>query len=121
MEEEVLAAPTFTLERPDYDAVKPDDEIEESQSIFDVEAQMSAIDFDNADKWRVKTVDGTRTATVQDDDFLGRVAAGLAIRKSDIFRLRVREDTIEKNGRTSRKWTVLKVESFRRGAHDGDG
>jgi len=81
---------------------------------------MSAIDFDNPTRWRVKTKDATRAATVEDGDFLGRVANGLAIRKSDIFKLRVREDTVEKNGRTRRTWTVLEVESYRRAAHDDD-
>jgi len=113
-------AEAFTLTRPDYDAVRPDDEINERQDIFETEAQMSAIDFDNPTRWRVKTTEETRAATVEDGDFLGRVANGLAIRKSDIFRLRVREDTVEKNGRTRRTWTVLEVESYRRAAHDGD-
>jgi hypothetical protein len=113
-------AETFTLTRPDYDAVRPDDEINERQNIFETEAQMSAIDFDNPTRWRVKTTEETRAATVEDLDFLGRVANGLPIRKSDIFRLRVREDTVEKNGRTRRTWTVLEVESFRRAAHDDD-
>ena len=81
---------------------------------------MSAIDFDNPTRWRVKTKATTRAATVEDENFLGRVANGLAIRKSDIFRLRVREDTVEKNGRTRRTWTVLGVESYRRAAHDDD-
>lgn len=113
-------AEAFTLTRPDYDAVRPDDEINERQDIFETEAQMSAIDFDNPTRWRVKTTEETRAATVEDGDFLGRVANGLAIRKSDIFRLRVREDTVEKNGRTRRTWTVLEVESYRRAAHDDD-
>lgn len=113
-------APTYTLTRPDYDAVRPDDEIEEHQNIFEVEAQMSAIDFDNPRKWRVKTKDVTRSATVEDKEFLGRVSTGLAIRKSDIFNLRVREDAIEKNGRTRRNWTVLEVKSHRRAAYDDD-
>ena len=113
-------AEAFTLTRPDYDAVRPDDEINERQNIFETEAQMSAIDFDNPTRWRVKTTEETRAATVEDGDFLGRVANGLAIRKSDIFRLRVREDTVEKNGRTRRTWTVLEVESYRRAAHDDD-
>lgn len=117
---ESVGVETFTLTRPDYDAVRPDDEITESQDIFDIEAQMSAIDFDNPTRWRVKTVDTTRAATVEDEQFLGRVAGGLAIRATDIFRLRVREDTVEKNGRTRRKWTVLKVESYRRARDDND-
>ncbi|MCU1614695.1 MAG: hypothetical protein JWO98_2235 [Frankiales bacterium] len=112
---------SFTLTKPDYDAVRPDDEeITEEQDIFEIEAQMSAIDFDNPKRWRVKTKGATRAATVEDQDFLGRVARGLAIRQTDIFRLRVRQDTVVKNGRARRTWTVLRVESFRRAAHDDD-
>lgn len=110
----------FILTRPDYDSVKLDDEIDESHKFFEIEAQMSAIDFDDPTKWRVKTKDRTRGATVEDSDFLGRVARGLAIRQGDIFRLRIREDATTKNGRTRTNWTVLRVESFRR-ATDDDG
>ena len=110
----------FTLTRPDYDSVRPDDEVYEHQEIFDTEAQMSAIDFDNPTKWRVRTRDETRAATVEDKDFLGRIANGLPIRKSDIFQLRVREDTVEENGRTRRTWTVLEVQRHGRAAHDDD-
>lgn len=114
------APEVFTLTRPDYDAVRPDDDISESQNIFEIEAQMSAIDFDNPTKWRVRTKESNRAAIVEDTTFLNRVASGLAIRKSDIFKLKVREDIIEKNGRTRRTWTVLKVESYRKAANDGD-
>jgi hypothetical protein len=114
------APEVFTLTRPDYDAVRPEDDISESQNIFEIEAQMSAIDFDNPAKWKVRTKDSNRAAIVEDATFLNRVATGLAIRKSDIFKLRVREDTITKNGKTRRTWTVLKVESYRKAANDGD-
>ena len=120
-EPETSEAPeVFTLTRPDYDAVRPDDDISESQNIFESEAQMSAIDFDNPTKWRVRTKDSTRAATVEDTTFLNRVANGLAIRKSDIFKLKVREDIIEKNGKARRTWTVLKVESYRKAGNDDD-
>jgi hypothetical protein len=111
---------TYVLSKPDYDAVKPDSEIEETQNIFEVEAQMSAIDFDDPSKWKVKTKDRTRSATVEDSAFLTEVAGGLAIRKADIFRLKIREDTVTKNGRGRTHWTVLHVESHRRSAGDDD-
>lgn len=111
---------TFTLERPDYDAVRPpEEEVTEEQDFFETEAQMSAVDFDNPGKWRVKIASGeTRAAIVEDAEFLGRVARGLAIRNSDIFRLRIRRDTVVKNGRTRTTWTVVRVESYRRAAND---
>lgn len=127
---EMTAAPTlavaseetpevFVLTEPDYQAVKPDESVIESQQIFEVEAQMSAIDFDDSAKWRIKTSDETRAAKVEDQKFLNRVAGGLAIRKTDIFILRVREDSVEKNGRIRRSWTVLEVKSYRK-AHEAD-
>lgn len=110
----------FVLAKADYDAVKPNEELAETQEFFEIEAQMSAIDFDDSARWRVKTKDRTRAAKVEDTEFLARVAGGLAIRKDDIFRLRVRQDTTKKNGATRSTWTVLHVESYRRAAGDGD-
>lgn len=113
------AAPQgYTLTRPDYDAVRPEDEIYETHTIFDVEAQMSAIDFDDPSRWRVKTANRNRNAAVEDQDFLDKVANGLAIRKSDLFDLRIREDAVEKNGRTTTSWTVLRVGNHTRVAND---
>lgn len=123
-EEDVTSAPeiSFTLERPDYDAVRPpEEETAEDHDFFETEAQMSAVDFDNPGKWRVRIASGeNRAAIVEDEEFLGRVARGLAIRNSDIFRLRVRRDTVEKNGRKRTTWTVVRVESYRRAAGDDD-
>lgn len=111
---------TFELTRPDYQAVLPFEDVVEDSLIFEVEAQMSAIDFDDPEKWRVKTSSARRSATVEDEDFLGEVAGGRAIRPTDIFQLRVREDMTVKDGRTRRKWTVLKVLNHRRAFHDDD-
>lgn len=119
-EETAEADETYVLTRPDYDAVRPEDEIEERHNIFPVEAQMSAVNFDDPTKWRVKTKNVTRNAVMEDKAFLARVASGLAIRKSDIFQLKVREDAVEKNGRTRRTWTVLQVLSHRRAATGDD-
>ncbi|MFJ9315760.1 hypothetical protein ACIRN4_16340 [Pimelobacter simplex] len=119
-ESTTVSVTEFVLTKPDYDAMRPEDDVEESTRTFEVEAQMSAIDFDDPTRWRVKTVESNRAATVLDKKFLGRIANSLAIRKSDIFRLRVREDSIKKNGRTTTTWTVLEVLRHRRGAHDDD-
>lgn len=110
----------FVLSKLDYDAVKPSDDVEERQEIFETEARMSAIDFDDPTRWRVRTAEATRAANVEDKAFLKRVTHGLAIRKDDIFNLRVREDVIVKNGRTRTTWTVLHVESHRRAAGEND-
>jgi hypothetical protein len=119
--DEAAPAPQqFTLERSDYNAVRPEDEISENSRIFETEAQMSAIDFDSAEKWRVRTRDSNRLATMEDREFLTRVDRGLSIHKRDIFELRIREDAITKNGRTRRKWTVLQVRNHKRSVHDVD-
>lgn len=110
----------MVLTRADYFAVAPTDEIEEKENIFETEAQMSAINFDDPTKWRVSANGQTRNATVEDEEFLRRVESGLAIRKTDIFRLRMREDTVIKNGHRSTTWTVLGVNDHRR-ASDDDG
>jgi hypothetical protein len=115
------APTTFTLDRDDYNAAKPDDEVDEKQNIFEVEAQMSAIDFDDPSKWRVKTKDVSRSATLVDSHFLSQVNTGLPILKDDIFTLKIREDEIVKNGRTRRKWTVLEVKGHKRSTYDDDG
>ncbi|GFG83410.1 hypothetical protein [Mycolicibacter algericus] len=115
------AAPrVFALDRADYAAARPEDEIKETSEIFEVEAQMSAIDFDNPARWRVKTSDETRTVTVEDQKFLGHVAQGLAISQQDIFWLKIRSDATTKNGSTRTKWTVVSVERHRRAAGDNE-
>lgn len=116
------AAPEpFVLTRTDYDSVAPVDDITEKTDTFEVSAQMQTIDFADSTKWRVKPAGGrARKAVVADAKFLNEVAKGLAISNSDVFRLRIREDTIVKNGRTRSSWTVLKVESHRRTAGDAD-
>ena len=114
------APEVFVLKRADYDAVRPEDDIEETERTFDVEAQMSAIDFDDSKKWKVKTKDLKRGAVMDDKAFLASVGGGLAILKDDIFTLKVREDSTTKNGSTRTTWTVVQVVSHRRAAGDND-
>ncbi|CCH77745.1 conserved hypothetical protein [Nostocoides japonicum T1-X7] len=114
------APETFTIEREDYHRARPEDEVEETHTIFETEAQMGAVDFDSGEKWRVKTPTGSRVATVEDADFLLRVDRGLALHKTDIFNLTIREDKVTKNGQTRRTWTVLRVDGHRRGSADDD-
>lgn len=118
-DEQTPPSDEFVLTRADYDSVAPTDEVEESEETFEVDAQMQAIDFGDPTRWKVRAAGQTRKATVDDADFLRRVAEGLAISSSDIFRLRIRADKIVKNGRARTTWTVLKVENHRRRAGDG--
>lgn len=119
-----LAPPaTFTLERQDYIAARPSDEVEEDENIFETEAQMSAINFDEADQWRVKTREKKKgkKATMADQAFLDSVNEGLAITKDDIFWLRIQEEIVKKNGRSTIGWRILKVVSHKRGGADDVG
>ncbi len=119
-EEDGGPPPEFTLERTDYQLARPEDETEETHRVFETEARMSAIDFDSPDRWRVKTTNENRSATVEDAQFISRVNLGLALRKDDIFNLKIREDSVTKNGRTQRTWTVLEVKGYRKRSGDGD-
>ncbi|MEH3135920.1 MAG: hypothetical protein PGN30_13080 [Mycolicibacterium neoaurum] len=117
--EQKSSSQSFILKRADYDAVRPEDEIRETSDTFEIQARMSAIDFDDPTKWRVKPEGRARTVTVTDEKFLRQVAQGMAITPQDTFSLRVREDATEKNGRTTTKWVVEKVDRLRR-AGGGD-
>lgn len=119
-EPEPTAPEPLVLRRADYDSVAASDDVEETTDTFDVLAKMQTIDFGDSTKWRVKAAGRTRKAEVKDMDFLRRVADGLAISNTDTFELEIREDRIEKNGRSSTKWTVLKVNGHRRTAGDDD-
>ena len=110
----------FALTRVDYDAAKPEDEIQEKSDVFDIEARMSTIDFDDSARWRVTTQGRTRTVTVEDQKFLRQVAQGLAIHPKDVFSISIREDKVVKNGRTQTKWFAESVARLRRAAVDDE-
>lgn len=115
------APEVLELGRSDYDAVRPDNEVHETTRKFNIEAQMSAVNFDDASKWKVKTKKGrARSAVMKDKDFLKKIAAGEAIRKDDIFQLRIHETIKTKDGRKRTEWTIKKVKSHRRTAGDSD-
>jgi hypothetical protein len=108
---------SFVANREDY-GIAAHEEVEESEEsdIFTTEAEVRAIDFADGGPWRVKTPQhGERSATVEDEQFLRRINEGLALRKTDIFNLRIREDSVTRNDRTTRTWVVLKVVGHRRG------
>ena len=100
----------ITLVKDDYKAIAPDDSEEEEFDIFETTGQLSAIDFDDSDRWKIKTRFATRVATVEDENFLNKVANGLYLNSTDSFALKIREDRITKNGRTTRKWTILRIQ-----------
>lgn len=112
------SAPLVVLERTDYRLAAPEDEVSEASEIFETEAQMVTVDFDSGEKWRVRTRQRTKVARLDDEEFLSRVQQGLALHKTDIFNVRIREDRTVKNGRASSKWTVIKVVNHRRASGD---
>lgn len=122
--EEILQTPADAVAvRADYlNAIVEPEEEYENERIFDTEATLGAIDFDNTAKWRVKTThEGTRTATIEDVQFLQGLDRGDAIHKNDIFWLKVKETTIKERGKNVRtEWAVIEVSRTKRGDTDGD-
>lgn len=119
-EAEPSAPVEYTLERTDYHLMRPEDDIEEKTRVFEAEAEMAAIDFEDNDRWRVRTADTRRMATMEDAAFLLRVERGLALHKDDVFNLRIREDYVKKNGTSRTTWTVLEVLGHRRRSVNDD-
>lgn len=101
---------TEHYDKDDYKAVKPSEDKEESFDIFTIEGTLSAIDFDDPDRWKVSTAIGKRVATVEDEEFLLAVHEGMNLSRSDSYQLRIREDKVTKNGYTTKKWTILRIQ-----------
>lgn len=122
--EQILETPAEAVAiRTDYlTAIQEAEETYENERIFETEAILGTIDFDNTAKWRVKTTkEGTRTATIEDVQFLRGLDRGDAIHKNDIFWLKVKETTIKEPGKNVRtEWAVIEVRRTRRGDTDGD-
>lgn len=122
--DEILSTPAEAVAiRTDYlTAIQEAEETYENERIFETEAVLRTIDFDNTAKWRVKTThEGTRTATIEDVQFLRGLDRGDAIHKNDIFWLKVKENTIKEPGKNARtEWAVIEVRRTRRGDTDGD-
>lgn len=118
--EEILRnEPTVLADRNDYRAAlsEPDDTTE-SVRTFEAEAQLQSVDFQSGEKWRIKTLDRTRNAAIEDREFLRELDNGLALHKNDIFNVTIRETTTIANGRTSRDWVVTEVVRVRNGGLD---
>lgn len=122
--DEILSTPAEAVAiRTDYlTAIQVHEEPYEDQRIFETEAVLATIDFDNTAKWRVKTTrEGTRTATIEDVEFLRGLDRGDAIHKNDIFWLKVRETITKEPGKNVRtEWAVIEVQRTRRGDTGGD-
>lgn len=121
--EEVLQEPArLVVDRTDYRiAAAHEDEVEEEVTTFDTEAEIRSIDFRAGEKWRVRTREGTRRATIEDDEFLRLLDEGMALHKNDLFDVTIREVSTTRNGRTTTEWTLERVSRKRRGGDDVDG
>lgn len=111
--------PDIVAGKDDYRAaVHQSDDVSEWVSEFEAEAQLRSIDFRPGEKWRIKTLHGTRSATMEDEEFLVQLDRGMALHKNDIFDVTIREVQTTKNGRTSKVWSVIKATRKRRGEDD---
>jgi len=92
--EEILSTPPDAVAGPgDYltASIEPEEEYTRER-VFETEATLGTIDFDNSQNWRVITTkEGTRKARIDDRDFLLRLDRGEAIHKNDIFWLKILE------------------------------
>lgn len=113
--------PDLVVGRDDYRAaVQEVDDISENVSQFDAEARLRTIDFRRGEKWTVKTVYGTRKATIEDEEFLLLLDRGMALHKNDIFDVTIHEVVTNKNGRNSTEWSLIRVTRKKRGEDDDD-
>lgn len=111
--------PALTLTRADHIALRPTDDVEEESEYFEIIGRISSLDFDDNTKWSVTTKGMRRRATMEDSWFLNQLDQNMQIGREDEFRLRIREDRITKNERTTTKWTILHVS--REEDDDGEG
>lgn len=111
--------PDVVASKDDYRAaIHEADDVSEYVSEFEAEAQLRSIDFRPGEKWRIKTLYGTRGATMEDEEFLRQLDQGMALHKNDIFDVTIREVQTTKNERTSRAWSIIKATRKRRGEDD---
>ncbi len=120
--DEILSTPADAVaNRTDYLTAifEPDDSFSDER-IFETEATLGSIDFSSNERWKVLTPnDGSRTATIEDREFLRRLDQGEALHKGDIFWLKIRETVSKERGKnTSTEWAVLEVTRRRAGGED---
>lgn len=97
----------------------PDDSYEKTRT-FEAEAMIQSIDFNSNKSWRIQTTDRTKTATIEDTEFLIGLDRGFAIHKNDIFRVTIHETVRKEKGRNATTdWVVTQVTRTKRGDTDG--
>lgn len=112
--------PRVTFEREDYRKVAPDDDVEELPStVFTAEAQIISPDFRPYEKWLIKTIDGTRRALMEDDEFQREFNRGMEIHEDDLFEITISEEVGIKNSRRKIDWTITNVRRKKRRKREG--
>lgn len=119
----ILASPVEAVaRREDYlEASVEVDEPFEDERLFESEARIRGLDFDNKKKWRIETTnEGSRQATIEDTAFLASLdEPGQAIHKNDIFWVKVREVHAKERGKNATTdWIVTEVRRTKRGEVD---
>lgn len=113
--------PEIVANRADYQsASRVIDDTHTEAETFRVEAKLQSVDFRRGEKWRVQTINGTRLASIEDDDFLLELDRGAPIHKNDIFEVDILETRTTKNDRTTKDWSLVKVTWKRRGEDEDD-
>lgn len=108
-----------TATRSDYRAAAYEEEAEEPEvDHFEAEAQFVNVDFEDGERWRIKTRRGERKVVIEDQDFLRRVSRNEPISKDNIYRVEIREESTVSNGRRSTVWALESVELVREGSRD---
>lgn len=123
--EEVKAAPAeAVIVSTEYQAVAAVDEsldVDETDT-FTTSGQIRSLDFDNLDKWRMQTLEGTWNVTIDDPDFKRKLAQGWGVRPDDVYEVTIEERTT-RSGEAQRATvtrTATEVRLLKRGAEGGD-
>lgn len=108
-----------TATRDDYRAATYEEEVDEPDiDRFEAEAQFVNVDFEDGERWRIRTPRGERKVSIEDQDFLRRVSRNEPISKNNIYRVWIREESAVSNGRRSTTWALESVELVREGKRD---
>lgn len=108
-----------TATRDDYRAAAYEAEtVEPDIERFEAEAQFVNVDFEDGERWRIKTLRGERKVSIEDQDFLRRVSHNEPISKDNIYNVTIREESTISNGRRSTTWALESVILVREGSRD---
>lgn len=117
----LAAEPSVVAETTDYRiAVSEPDDVETTSITYTEEAKLETVDFREGSRWRIRTASGAMTAIMEDNEFQLELDRGLALHKTDLLEVTIREDTTITNGRKARKYALVAVRIKRRGEAEDD-